>query len=91
MVRMRSILSVLVVLISLTSVLKAEDEKVLRIGIGQEFDSLNPLSTSMLSALYIYNMVDRNVLSLNHEMKFEPQLVDEIPSLKKQIGRSENY
>ncbi len=37
---MRSILSVLVVLISLSSVLKAEDEKILRIGIGQEFDSL---------------------------------------------------
>lgn len=83
---MRSILSVLVVLITLTSVLKAEEEKTLRIGIGQEFDSLNPLSTSMLSALYIYNMVDRNVLSLNHEMKFEPQLVEEIPSLKNKLA-----
>ncbi len=83
---MRSILFVFLVLISLTSFLKGEEEKTLRIGIGQEFDSLNPLSTSMLSAVYIYNMVGRNALSLDHQMKFDAQVVEEIPSLKNKLA-----
>ncbi len=66
---------------------RAEDaEKVLRIGIGQEFDSLNPLSTSMLSAMYIYDMIDRNLVSLDHEMKWHPQLAEEIPSFKNKLA-----
>lgn len=74
-----------------SAILKAQDnEKILKIGIGQEFDSLNPLATSMLSALYIYNMVDRNLVSLDHEMKWHPQLVERIPSLENKLAEIKN-
>lgn len=63
-----------------------EPEKVFRIGIGQEFDSLNPLATSMLSAYYVYNIAGRNLVSLDHQMNCQPQLAEEVPSFKNKLA-----
>lgn len=83
---MRLILSLFLAL-SVTSIKGfAQEEKILRVGIGQEFDSLNPLNTSMLSAIYIYNMIGRNMSSLDHNMKWHPQVVDEVPSFKNKLA-----
>lgn len=83
---MRLFFSVLFVLISVTLFVKADEEKTLRIGIGQEFDSLNPLGSSMLSSVYIYHMVARNFISLDHNMKFDSQIAEEIPSFKNKLA-----
>lgn len=85
---MRFFLALLIVIFtSATSKVWAQDnEKILRIGIGQEFDSLNPLATSMLSAIYIYGMFGRTMVSLNSDMKWEGQLVQEIPTFKNKLA-----
>lgn len=83
---MRLILCVFVALSMVSIKGFAQEEKILRVGIGQEFDSLNPLSMSMLSATYIYHMIGRNMSSLDHNMKWHPQLVDEIPSFKNKLA-----
>lgn len=83
---MRAILAGMLVLMACAPHIKAQEEKTLRIGIQQEFDSLNPLSAAMLSSTYIYHMVGRNLLSLDHKMKWRPQLAEEIPSLKNKLA-----
>lgn len=83
---MRLILPLVLVLSLLSINGFAQDEKLLRIGIGQEFDSLNPLNTSMLSSTYIYNMVARNMSRLDHNMKWNPQLVEDVPSFKNKLA-----
>lgn len=72
--------------ISVSKVSAQDSEKILKIGIGQEFDSLNPLTTSMLASTYIYNMIGRNLVSLDHDLKWHPQLVEELPSFKNKLA-----
>jgi peptide/nickel transport system substrate-binding protein len=85
---MRTLLSIVLVFFyfSASQSVAQENEKMLRIGIGQEFDSINPLATTMLSALYIYNMVARNFLKLDADMKWHPDMVDEVPTLKNKLA-----
>ncbi|MBL7543201.1 MAG: peptide ABC transporter substrate-binding protein [Bdellovibrionaceae bacterium] len=80
------VLLVFIGLLSCPSGNAQDNEKILRIGIGQEFDSLNPLGTAMLSAMYTYNLVARNFVSLDHDMKWHPQLVEKIPSFENKLA-----
>lgn len=57
--------------------------KELKIGISQEFESLNPLIMSMSASSYMYRMVGRSLVVLDADGKWVPQLAKEIPSIEK--------
>lgn len=55
----------------------------LKIGISQEFETMNPLIMSMSASSYLYRLVGRSLVVLTPEGKWVPQLAKEIPSLDK--------
>ncbi len=78
----------------LPSSFSAPTNKVLKIGMTQEFENLNPLIMSMLATSYIYKIVGRNLLTLNENGEWTPHLTTVIPTFKngraKFIGKSPN-
>lgn len=63
--------------------LAAPSNAELKIGISQEFETLNPLIMSMAASTYMYRMVGRSLVVLSPEAKWVTQLAKEIPSLEK--------
>ena len=61
--------------------------RMLRIGITQEFESLNPLIGQMSATFYLYSMVNRTLVGLNGEAEFEAQLAVELPTLENGLAR----
>ncbi len=61
-------------------------EKILKIGLPQDFDSLNQLITSMLASTYVYNMASRKLVTLDEKMVWQPQMAEQIPSLKNKMA-----
>jgi len=59
----------------------------LKIGITQEFESLNPLVASMSATFYLYSMVNRTLVGLNDDAQFEAQLAVEMPTLENGLAR----
>lgn len=55
----------------------------LKIGISQEFETMNPLIMTMSASAYMYRLVGRSLVNLTAEGKWVPQLAKEIPSLEK--------
>ncbi|MEK2688471.1 peptide ABC transporter substrate-binding protein [Bdellovibrio sp. GT3] len=55
----------------------------LKIGISQEFETMNPIIMSMSASAYMYRMVGRSLVNLTPDGKWVPQLAKEIPSLEK--------
>ncbi|MFN8846456.1 MAG: peptide ABC transporter substrate-binding protein, partial [Bdellovibrionales bacterium] len=49
---------------------------------SQEFENLNPLIMSMAATTYMSALVNRGFVVLTPDLKWEPQLAKEIPSLK---------
>lgn len=54
----------------------------LKIGISQEFETLNPLIMSMSASTYMYRMVGRTLVNMTPEGHWVPQLAKSIPNLK---------
>ena len=54
----------------------------LKIGISQEFDSLNPILLQMTASTYINYMINRRMTNLDRNSKWVPQIVKEIPTLE---------
>jgi len=61
--------------------------RMLRIGITQEFESLNPLIGQMSATFYLYSMVNRTLVGLNGDAEFEAQLAVELPTLENGLAR----
>lgn len=57
--------------------------KELKIGITQEFETLNPIMMTMMATHYIYYAVGRGLVSLDINNQWYPVLAKEIPSLDK--------
>jgi peptide/nickel transport system substrate-binding protein len=55
----------------------------LKIGISQEFETMNPLIMSMSASSYMYRLVGRSLVVLTPDGKWVPQLAKEIPSIEK--------
>jgi peptide/nickel transport system substrate-binding protein len=55
----------------------------LKIGISQEFETMNPLIMSMSASTYMARMVGRTLVTMDADGKWIPQLAKEIPSLEK--------
>lgn len=56
--------------------------KELKVGIAQEFETLNPVIMTMSASSYIYAMLGRSLAVLDASGKWVPQLAVEIPSLE---------
>jgi len=54
----------------------------LKIGISQEFETMNPLIASMVASTYLGAMVNRQMVYLTADGKWEPQLAKSIPTLE---------
>lgn len=64
-------------------VMAAPTNAELKIGISQEFETLNPLVMTMSASVYMYRMVGRSLVVLTPDGKWVTQLAKEIPSLEK--------
>lgn len=53
----------------------------LKIGISQEFETMNPLIMTMSATTYMYRMVGRSLVVLNADGKWVPQLAKSMPTL----------
>lgn len=56
--------------------------KILKIGMTQEFENLNPIIMQMRATSYIYKMVCRHLLTIDADGKWQVQLATTIPTLK---------
>ncbi|KHD87099.1 MAG: ABC transporter substrate-binding protein [Bdellovibrio sp. ArHS] len=63
--------------------LAAPSNNELKIGISQEFETMNPLIMTMSASAYMYRLVGRSLVILTPEGKWVAQLAKEIPSLDK--------
>lgn len=61
---------------------KRPTNHVLKIGMTQEFENMNPLIKQMMATTYIYEMVGRGLTVLNAKGKRIPQLAVSIPTFK---------
>ena len=61
--------------------------RMLKIGITQEFESLNPMIGQMSATFYLYSMVNRTLVGLNDDAEFEAQLAVELPTLENGLAR----
>lgn len=57
-------------------------QSALKIGISQEFESLNRLIKQMMATTYIYGMVNRTLVTMNHKGEYIPQITELIPSFE---------
>lgn len=62
----------------------------LKIGVSQEFETLNPLIMTMAASVYIYRMAGRSLVYLTPDGKWEPQLAAKIPSLDNGLAKKIN-
>ena len=60
----------------------APTNKRLTIGISQEFDSLNPIVSTMSAAMYILAMTNRSLVTIDADWKWHCSTCTEIPSLE---------
>lgn len=78
----------LILLMSFTSLTLAKpSNKLLRIGITQEFENLNPLIKQMVATHYIADMVVRRLVIISPEGEWSPQLVKQVPSLENGLAK----
>jgi peptide/nickel transport system substrate-binding protein len=54
----------------------------LRIGITQEFENLNPLIMTMVASYYMYGLVGRALVTMDHNGKWLPLLAKSIPTIE---------
>ncbi|WP_413612224.1 peptide ABC transporter substrate-binding protein [Bdellovibrio sp. HCB-110] len=66
-----------------TQAVAAPSNTELKIGISQEFETMNPLIMTMSASAYMYRLVGRSLVVLTPEGKWVAQLAKEIPSLDK--------
>lgn len=69
--------------LSLISIAQAKPTNAeLKIGISQEFETLNPLIMSMVASSYIHYMVGRRLVTLDPDNKWQPQIAKAIPTIE---------
>ena len=59
----------------------------LKVGISQEFENFNPLVASMAATTYMYSMVNRALVYLDVDAKWQPQLATTIPTLENGLAK----
>lgn len=59
----------------------------LKIGITQEFETMNPLIMTMAASNYMAYLVNRSTIFLTPDGKWVPQLIKKIPSLENKLAK----
>ncbi len=59
----------------------------LKIGISQEFDSLNPILSSMTASSYIRYIVNRRLTNLDSDSKWQAQIAKELPTIENGLAK----
>lgn len=77
-----AVISTVISLVSTSISFAAPTNDELKIGISQEFETMNPLIMSMSASAYMYRMVGRSLVVLTPDGKWVTQLAKEIPSLE---------
>jgi peptide/nickel transport system substrate-binding protein len=75
---------VLILGIFLGSLTQAKTDT-LSIGIGAEFENLNPLISSQAATKYMLYMAHRPLIILTPDLQWKPQMIKEIPTLKNKL------
>jgi peptide/nickel transport system substrate-binding protein len=83
---------ILSALVGLTSVMGASAQALptndeLKIGITQEFETLNPLVMTMAASNYMSYLVNRQFVYLTPDGKWQTQLVKTIPSIENKLAK----
>lgn len=85
---MKKILFLITFLFFSVGALEAKpNNKILKIGVTQEFEHLNNMTSDMLATTYIYSMVNRKLVTIGKDWKWKPVLVKKIPDLKNGLAR----
>ena len=85
---MKKSLSVLMCSLFISSMaIAAASNDELKIGISQEFETLNPIIMQMVATTYINSMVNRTLDTMDANGKWVPQLAKEIPSIDKKTAK----
>ncbi len=86
---MRKIFGVLAIALTLLSgqlysidAIASSEGKTLKIGVTQEFDSLNPIHSRMLVSRYVYNFTNRTLVTLDMNSRWVPLIVKQIPTME---------
>lgn len=53
-----------------------------KIGISQEFETLNPISFTMVASVYLYSLIGRSLVYIDANGKWSPQLAKSIPTVE---------
>ncbi len=72
------------ILLTVTPTVFANQE-VLNIGVGSEFENLNPLIGNQAVTKYMLYMAHRPLVVLTPDLKWEPRIIKEIPTLKNKL------
>ncbi|MFN7906331.1 MAG: ABC transporter substrate-binding protein, partial [Pseudobdellovibrionaceae bacterium] len=59
----------------------------LKMGISQEFENFNPLVATMAATTYMYTMVNRTLVYLDVDAKWQPQMATTIPTLENGLAK----
>lgn len=77
---------------SLVSAATTTPTDTLNVGMGAEFENLNPLIASQAATKYLLYLAHRPLIVLTPDLQWKPQMIKEIPTLKnkllKQKGKS---
>lgn len=88
--KLRILTSIMVLSTLIGGAVKAEPtNKELKIGIGQEFENLNPMIMSMSASQYLGYMVTRSLAYITPEGKWAVQLAKTIPSIENKLAKKE--
>lgn len=87
MIMTKTLVSVLVCLgVAIPALAKVSNDE-LKIGISQEFDSLNPILSSMVASSYIRYIVNRRMTNLDSNNKWQAQIVKELPTIENGLAK----
>mgnify|MGYP004003646685 FL=1 len=74
-------------LLSHSAISRKPSNNVLKIGMTQEFENMNPIIKQMMATSYIYEMVGRTLVVLDEKGKWIPQLVKKYPTLENGLAK----
>ncbi len=68
-----------------SSLSNASTTDTLNIGIGAEFENLNPMISSQAATKYMLYLAHRPLIVLTPDLEWKPQMIKEIPTLKNKL------
>ena len=67
------------------------NKKELKIGITQEFENMNVMLANMLATSYLYKAIGRNLVTMDTDGKWIPQVVEKMPTMENGLAKFETH